>query len=378
MSAVSGLWERMRRQATSGPAYPIGFHMGADRLHLVQMQASASGAPRIRAAAAVDYDSPLEETLADKRKLKALVRRAFADRPFSGRRVIAAMPKDQVKILLLSYTAAEGQSDSEAIVRELRERIKSNEEDMIVDFMRLRATEPRGQQRDAIVAMTSRTEVTRYLESLAEAGLEPEAVDIGPSALSRVVAWIAPEGVAHPPNLLLVNFAATGSFLTVVWGRRLMLDRGIEFNERRLLERLETALGLETDLAGKLLAHHGFAPAHESAESRDIAGTLREVLRPEFAALTEEVNKTLVYTASKTRGRTVDKIYLVGAMAHYPGIRALLEELLLMPVELLDPFEIFPHALDADALQGLLPHSAAAIATGLALRNVKEPWPTST
>ena len=378
MNAVSDLWTRLRPRGAAGACHPIGLHMGAERLHLVQMQTAASGPPRIRAAAVVDYDCSLDDLLADSRKLKALVRRAYAKQPFSGRRVVASMPKDQVKILLLSYNVAEGQTDSEAIVRELRERIKSNEEDMVVDFMRLRATEPRGQQRDAIVAMTGRAEVTSFLETLAGAGLEADALDIGPSALTRVVGWIAAEGVEHPPNLLLVNFAATGSFLTVVWGRRLMLDRAIEFNERRLLERLEVALGMAPDLAQKLLSHHGFTPSQEHAESRDIAMTLREVLRSEFAALTDEVNKTLVYTASKTRGRTVDKIYLVGAMAHYPGIGTLLQELLHMPVELLNPFEIFPHALDAEALRGLLPHSAAAIATGLALRNVKEPWPTST
>ena len=378
MNAVNELWSSLRRKSAAGVCYPVGFHMGTDRLHVVQMQASASGAPRIRAAAAVDYEFPLEETLADKRKLKALINRAFSRGPFSGRKVVAAMPKDQVKILLLSYSAAEGQDDSDAIVRELRERMKANEEDLVVDFMRLRATEPRGQQRDAIVAMTEPSEVTRYLEALAQAGLDPEAVDIGPSALTRVVGWISTEGVEHPPNLLLVNFAAAGSFLTVVWGRRLMLDRGIDFAEGSLLQRLQAALGLTAELAQKLLAHHGFATADETPESRDIAGTLREVLRPEFAVLADEVNKTLVYTASKTRGRTVDKIYLVGAMAHYPGIRGMLEELLLMPVELLDPFSIFPHSLPPDALAALLPHSSAAIATGLALRNVKEPWPTST
>jgi type IV pilus assembly protein PilM len=380
VSAFGELVSKVRRKAAGGTAYPMGLHMGSDRLHLVQMQSTAdgSGPPAIRAAAAVDYEWPLEETLADKRKLKSLLARAWRQQPFSGSRVIASMPKDQVKILLLSYTAVEGQSESEAIVRELRERIKGTDEDIVVDYMRLRAAEARGQQRDAIVAMAERNEITRYLDALSGAGLEVEAVDIGPSALTRVVAWIAPAGVEHPPNLLLVNFGATSSYLTVVWGRRLMLDRGIDFAERRLLERLQAALDMSPDLARQLLAHHGFSAAHPSPEARDIATTLKEVLRSEFAALTEEVNKTLVYTASKTRGRTVDKIFLVGAMAHYPGIRELLQELLVMPVELLDPFSIFPHDLASDALHALLPHSAAAVATGLALRNVKETWPTST
>jgi type IV pilus assembly protein PilM len=377
-NAIAGILASVRGKASAASAYPIGLHMGVDRLHLVQMQSSASGPPALRAAAAVDYEWPLEETLADRGKLKSLFARAWKRQPFSGRHVIASMPKDQVKILLLSYTAAEGQSESDAIVRELRERIKGTDEDMVVDFMRLRAADARAQQRDAIVAMAGREEVTRYLDALAAAGLEVDALDIGPSALTRVAAWIAPEGVEHPPNLLLVNFGATSSYLTVVWGRRLMLDRGIDFAERRLLDRLQAALDMPGELAQQLLAHHGFSTSRQSAESREIASTLKEVLRSEFAALTEEVNKTLVYTASKTRGRTVDKIYLVGAMAHYPGIRELLEELLLMPVELLNPFSIFPHRLTTDELAGLLPHSAVAVATGLALRNVKEAWPTST
>lgn len=377
-NTIAGIAAGIRRKATVGASYPIGLHMGIDRLHLVQMQSSPSGRPTMRAAAAVDYEWPLEETLADRRKLKSLLARALKHQPFSGRRVIASMPKDQVKILLLSYTAAEGQSETDAIVRELRERIKGMNDDMVVDFMRLRAADAHAQQRDAIVAMAGRDEVTRYLDALADAGLEVDALDIGPSALTRVAAWISPAGLEHPPNLLLVNFGATSSYLTVVWGRRLMLDRGIDFAERRLLDRLEAALDMPAELARQLLVCHGFSMSRQTPESREIASTLKEVLRSEFAALTEEVNKTLVYTASKTRGRTVDKIYLVGTTAHYPGIRELLEELFLMPVEVLDPFSVFTHALTTEALAALLPHSAAAIATGLALRNVKEAWPTST
>lgn len=376
MSAVDAFLAPLRRTLGGAGVYPIGLHLGSDRLYAVQMAASASGPPAIRAAAAVDYEWPLDQTLADRAKLKSLIGRAFKA-PFKGRRVVASMPKDHVKILLVSYTAAEGQSESDAIVRELRDRLKGPDEDMVLDFMRLRSADARGQQRDAIVAMAERGEVTRYLDALGAVGIDVEALDIGPSALTRVVSWISPPAVEHPPNLLLVNFGAASSYLTVVWGRRLMLDRGIEFSEQRLLARLQAALDLAPDLAAQLLAEHGFSAEGDSSESKEITSTLKEVLRSEFAALIEEVNKTLVYTASKTRGRTVDKIYLVGPMAHYPGIRGMLEELLLMPVDLLDPFSVFPHNLSGAALHSLLPHSAASVATGLALRNVKEAWPTS-
>jgi Tfp pilus assembly PilM family ATPase len=221
--------------------------------------------------------------------------------------------------------------------------------------------------------------VTRYLDALSDAGLEVDALDIGPSALARVVSWIPPDpGGEHPPNLLLVNFGVTSSYLTVVSGRRLMLDRSVEFAEQRLVARLGAAVDMQPELARQLLSVHGFAASQDSAESQEIASILKEVLRAELSAFAEEVGKTLVYLASRTRGQRIDRIYLIGPMAHYPGMRELLTGLLTMPVELLDPFSIYQHALSEDDLARLVPHSAMGIATGLALRDVSEVWPEST
>jgi Tfp pilus assembly PilM family ATPase len=202
-------------------------------------------------------------------------------------------------------------------------------------------------------------------------------LDIGPSALTRVAACIAPLEIENPPNLLLVNFGVDSSYLTVVWGRRLMLDRPIEFSEQRLIERLAAVLDMAPELARALLCAHGFESPEGASEAKDITSTLKEVLRAEFAAFAEQVNKTLLYTGSKMRGRTVDQVYAMGAIAHYPGISMMLQELLARPVELLNPFSIFTHSLSADTARALVPHSAIAIAAGLSLRDIKEAWPIS-
>jgi type IV pilus assembly protein PilM len=364
--------------AARARTFPIGLHMGTQRMHLVQMQAGPAGRPAIRAAIALDYDGSREHTLSSPARLKALLSTAWKRQPFKGGHVVAAMPKDHVKISLVNYTVADGQSDADAIVRELRERIKGSEEDVVADYMQVRGAELRA-QRDAIVAIAQRAEVTRYLDALSDAGLEVDALDIGPSALTRVVSWIPRDtGTDEPPNLLLVTFGATSSFLTVVSGRRLMLDRSVEFAEQRLVARLGAAVDMSPQLATQLLSIHGFAASPASAESQEISSILKEVLRPELAAFAEEVGKTMVYLASKTRGRRIDRIYLIGPIAHYPGMSELLAETLGVAVELLNPFSIYEHALSADALSRLVPHSALGIATGLALRDVSAAWPEST
>jgi Tfp pilus assembly PilM family ATPase len=204
--------------------------------------------------------------------------------------------------------------------------------------------------------------------------LQVEALDIGPIALTRLASWIASPDAQSPSNMLLINFGSVGSYITVVWGRRLMLDRGIEFAEQRLLAKVATLLDMPAHEAEQLLVKHGFGTGAATPESEELSRTLKEVLLTEFAALVAEVGKTLIYTASKTRGRTVDKIYLLGSIARYPGIGELLSDLLAMPVEVLEPFSIFPHRLSNAQSASLSPHSRFAVATGLALRNVKPPW----
>jgi type IV pilus assembly protein PilM len=369
---------QLRGSLSGGNAYPIGLQLGRDRLNLVQMRPTPAGPPAFRAAASLDYGCTRDEFLAHPRRLKTLLKRAFVLQPFSGKRVVACMPEDKVKVVLVNFSVSEGQSDADAIVREMRERMKGNSDGAVIDYMLVRREDHRGKQREAIVAMAAREQVTGYLDFLSGAGLHVAALDIGPMALARIVSWIASPDVEPPPNLLLINFGSLASYLTVVWGRRLMLDRGIEFSGERLVARVATLMGMPQKVARQLLSEHGFAAPAASDEANELGSTLKEVLRPEFAALAAEVSKTMRYTASKTHGRAVDRIYVTGGITRYAGFVELLKELLSMPVETLDPFSLFAHRLDGKYLASLTPHSRLALPTGLALRNVNTPWPNLT
>lgn len=357
-------------------ACDIGLHVGLERLNLMQLQ-PGEPLPTVLAAASVNHGSSRDELIADPARLKGLLKRAFAEQPFRGRRVVTCLPTEHIKMLLLNYTMAEGTPEADAVIRELRERVHDELDGMVVDYIPVRQGHP-SRPKEAIVAMAARDKVTAYLDALSEAGLEVASLDVAPAALARVMAWIGSADSAANPNLLLINFGTRSSYLTVVWGRRLMLDRSIEFAEQRLLSRLKNILELPEETGKRLLLQHGFGPTAGSDDADQLTRTLKEVLRPEFAALKSEVENTLVYTASRTHGRTVDTIYVVGSIARYPGIGHLLREQFSLPLKILDPFTIFSHQLSAKELSWLWPLSGIAAATGLALRGVPVPWPTST
>ena len=107
------------RALTGRKAYNVGLHIGLERLNLMQLQ-PGTGGPTVLAAASIKHESSRDDLIANPVRLKGLVKRAFAEQPFSGNRVVTCLPSDHVKFLLLNYTVAEGASESDSVVRELR------------------------------------------------------------------------------------------------------------------------------------------------------------------------------------------------------------------------------------------------------------------
>lgn len=363
----------------------IGLDLGLS-LNMVQMMRTGGSGKElgIRAALSIAGAATPEGPCTDPKRLKSLLKQAYAMEPFEGRQVVSCLPAQQLKIVTVAYKHCDAQPDGVTIVGELRERLKGDVADMVIDYMPLRQEASESDQAEAIVAMAPRDKVIAHLDLLTDAGLEVGALDVGPAALTRLVNQlnqrrngdgIDETSVVRYPNVLLINLGATGSFLTVIFGRRLMLDRPVDFSEGGLLARLKRVLDLPDDMAIGLLHHHGRAAddcAEASGPSNEIAQTVIEVLKPEVATLVQEINSTLNYVASKTHGQAIDTIYLVGLANHYQGIRTLLGELLQVPVDVLDPLANFAwRTRDAGPRDlGVMP--GIALATGLALRGISE------
>ncbi len=367
MTAFPRFAQSLRSLARGPAAGPIGLDIAMEKLHMMQLFAEGDP-PMILAAISLSYAGGRDALLADRKKLKALIDRARSARPFRGNTVVSSLPQDDLRTMALTYQQAAGQSEDEAIIGELRDRLKEEMDDSVVDFIKVRSHEGEGAEKSAIVAIARRDRVLAYLGTLASAGLQVKALDIGPAALARLVASMG-EDVCYA-NALVINFGKERSYLSLIWGRRLMLDREVAFGETRLVTRLAQTLDMAPALAADLLYRHGFhaAGAEVGTDEAEITRTTTEVLRPEFSALAGEVAQTLIYAASKTRGQSVERIYLMGGIARYPRIASLIEALVSMPVEVLNPFTVFTAGPDACVLAELEPVAGIGLATGLALR----------
>ena len=321
-----------RKDAPPGkPSVPglIGLDIGLNRIHLCQIRPLEHGMYSIIAKASIEYTGSRDELLTDSKRLKKLIVDALKRKKFKGRRVVALMPWEDVKIMLLTYKSNVSDVDSE-VVRMLADRIDGSIDDHVVDYVPVRSN-PGDEEHMVVATISEKARVTRLLSALISCGLEVDSLDVAPTALRRVVSALYTGHAAD--NVLLIHSYRDESYLTVISGRRLLFNQSVAFGETILLERIAAELDISAESARALMLDHGLgkqslARAIGADADTDISATLLEIVKPCFLDLVNEINRVLVFTAAETHGVPVSRVCLLGSLAHWQGAQTVLMSLL--------------------------------------------------
>ena len=362
---------RFRRTHGATEVGPIGLDLGSDRLRMLQMEGDVENF-RVRAFASSAYPVDRDAILADPSGLKSLVASALRSQPFRGKKVVTILPGDAVKLMLLNYELAPQQSEPELIMALVEERIQESTDEWVVDYHPIRPRHEKQSELSALVAIAREDVVIRHLERLHMAGLEVEALEIAPLAIRRLVTRLSMQDFEE--DVMILHFGHHKSHLTVLWGRRLILYREIDFGQARAIEQVAKSLDLPLDSAASLLLEFGVFPQSDGEStdraSSEISETVMEILTPGFSTVSEQIGNALVYTASRTRGESVDLIYLTGgAVAEWPGVDRLICSLASIEARVLQPLQSITE--NSTTLTGEST-SSVTLAAGLALRGFGE------
>ena len=369
--------QKFRRQSAqpgkqAGPGL-IGMDIDVGQIHLCQIRPRENGLYSILAKASIAYTGTRDELLADPKRLKSLLADILKEKNFRGRRVAALMPWNDVKIVLLTYKANIGDVDAE-VVRMLGNRVEGAIDDYVVDYVPVRAN-PSDEEHMVVATVASRARVNTLLQALIGAGFEVDSLDIAPTALRRIVSALYTGAAAD--NVLLINCYRDESYLTVISGRRLLFNQSVSFGETKLLERITQELDITAESALSLVTNKGFQSqqllslAQDPLEP-DVSATLREIVKPCFLELVDEINRVLVFTASETHGVPVSRVCLLGSIARWPGAQKLLLSLLDFdaPDGQIEFTQVFEDENDNTSMPWAGLFSEISIAMGLALRGL--------
>lgn len=369
--------QKFRRSAaapakSSAPGM-IGLDIGANRIHLCQMRSLEGGLYSICAKASIDYAGSRAQLLTSPKKLKGLIGPVLKQKKFKGRRVVALMPWEDVRIMLLTYKSNVSDVDGE-VVKMLSNRIDGSLDDYVVDYVPVRSN-PSDEEHMVVATVAEKQKVTALLNALIGCGLEVDSLDVAPTALRRIVSALYTGQAAD--NVLLIHSYRDESYLTVFSGRRLLFNQSVAFGETLLLERISRELDITADSARALVVEHGLekqplARAIGAEAESDIASTLLEIVKPCYLDLVNEINRVLVFTAAETHGVPVSRVCLLGSLAHWPGAQQVLMSLLDLqqPEGQTEFYQVFQDENDDTRMpwQGMF--SDISIAMGLALRGL--------
>ncbi|MCG6891724.1 MAG: pilus assembly protein PilM [Gammaproteobacteria bacterium] len=307
----------------------IGLDIDAGQIHMCQIRPREPGLYTIIAKISISYSGSRKDLLASPKRLKALIRAGLKEKNFKGKRVAALIPWDDVNILLLTYKATVDDVDAE-VLRMLDKRVEGAIEDYVVDFVPVRSN-PSAEEHMMVATVSRRDKVDALLQALTDADLEVDSLDIAPTALRRIVSALYTGHAAD--NVLMINCYHDDSYLTVISGRRFLLNQSVPFGERMLLQRIARELDITIESALNLVLNNGFQKHQTLALGStdgepDIPSTLLEIVKPCFLELVEEINRILLLTAAETHGLPVSRVCLLGSIARWPGAQQVLLSLL--------------------------------------------------
>lgn len=374
MNALSKWFERRSPDPEAAMLGPIGVYFTEQHLHMVQLQRQTGEGIILRSHESLSYPSSRVEVLASTATTGKLLRKALSQGNFSGRKVISAMPPEQVRVMSVSYPANASDSAAKSIAKLMSDRVSGPLSDYVVDYVPTR-TVSRDGDRLALVAVSRLDHANAYLDQLESAGLHVDYLEIGSLAIQRL---IENRQVSNQyENVIIVNDGQSTSHLTTISGDRLLADQEIKFGAERILKAIAEPLELSISVARDLVLTHGLDPRRKGDRSvdsgfdADVAETLVQLVRPEFMRLVREIDRAFLFADSESQGEGDKKIMIVGQIAQWPGVSSLLGSLTSPKVEKLGLAHM-PFAADELSIKNLDDRQAAEMSTavGLALRGM--------
>lgn len=376
MSLVAKAAAMFSPRASRRKIGPIGIDFGLEAAHLVQLESSAGKPPVVRARLSLPYNSPRREVLENPHQFRTLMKRALSEDSFYGRKAVAAIPSGMFRTISINYQSGDSaEQEAAAVVRVMKDRLDGDIADYVLDYLPVKSRSKK-EERLALVAVSKRQRIVDFLELTRKAGLDVEALEIGPVAISRLVG--AMSMASGSENVLVINSGRRASYLTVISGTDLLFDQEVDFGENRLVSQAAETLDMSEEMTRDLILRSGVqktANDHAVAETLSEAGienTMAEILKPQFLKLVDEIKRVCLYAASETRGGTVTKVYLLGSIARWPGSETLLATLSGVDVaKIPDPLALFPSSDGSTASKTGLAAPEIVVATGAALRGIQ-------
>lgn len=196
-----------------------------------------------------------------------------------------------------------------------------------------------GKRRRVLLAAAPLSAVNAMVETIKQAGLKVEAVDVGPLALSRAfrpTAMLRADGTSAPSVDAIISIGGETLLATVAEAGNLLFNRKAPSQAgTQLTMRIHEQLSITPELAE--MAKRRII----TNDSRHLLASVNTMTMSVIDEVAEEIQESIDYYVSQLNSRPIDRILLTGGGALLPGLDRAIAERTGYPTFFGDPFQDF-------------------------------------
>jgi len=326
---------------------PIGLDLGLDRVRLLQLAVSGNTLCVHEAASAdIPADTKPESLLDTGLAIAAGLLKRNA---FSGRAVVAALPRDIIHVKNLRLPPIPTAELAAAVRFEARNIFPFDTEMAHVEFLPAGEVRQGTDARQEVIVLAARmNDVDGFLEHLDRHGLIVASLDAEPCALYRSVERFVRRRDDEQEVNVLLDVGLVRTHVLIGRGRELSFFKPIDIGGQKLNDAVarrlgityEEAVALRRQLAEADMAEPGegdtcqVTPTGNQAVQQAVFHATRGILED----LAREVSLCLRYYSVTFRGPGPARVRLMGREGIDPGLAAVLRAMLSIPAEPAQPF----------------------------------------
>lgn len=202
--------------------------------------------------------------------------------------------------------------------------------------------------------------IEKRLAAIRDAGFDPQILDVDSFALANIF-W---ENYDVPENTssLLVDMGASLTKLNIVTHDTTLFTRDIAIGGKDLTQEIQNKLGVSFQEAEVLKI--------DAAASEQIPEEVLNAINSISENIALELRRSLDFFIASNSQYPIAGAYICGGSCRMPGLLSVLEEMLGLPVQYLNPFERIGYnsrVYNDEFIEAIA--SSAAVPMGLAIRN---------
>ncbi|HNY63903.1 MAG TPA: type IV pilus assembly protein PilM [Deltaproteobacteria bacterium] len=344
----------------------LGLDIGSQSIKMVDIakvrgryELKSLGLGLIPAECIVDKDIMDSETVVDtiknlRENLKLRSRGAAS--AISGHSVIVK----KAELPLMSQAELQ-----QTLMIEAEQYIPFDINDVYLDSFILGESLERSDMMDVLFVASKKELVDDYSSAIRNAGLKPMLMDIDVFALETMYETNYPE--APESVVALVDVGASMININVLKDGMSIFARDISMGGRQLTERIQREFGVSYERAENI-------KTGSDIEGIDLE-RINYIFRMAAETYVQEIRRTLDFFLSTMVNENIEKIYISGGSCRIPGLVALLQKQMDIPVELANAFNNIhwdDKIFDPEYMAYIAPQMAVAV--GLALRRADYKW----